>query len=105
MFVLLQGLAGGSLSGKSSLVHRYLTGFCPRDEVLSGRHKKSISLDGQKYLLLVRDETGPPDAQVGLFLLMLRTEASKVKHVSSKFGRKVIRQYFFTESAMEAKEL
>ena len=61
---ILKGLAGGSLSGKSSLVHRYLAGYCPKDEVLSGRHKKCITIDGQKYLLLVRDETGPPDAQV-----------------------------------------
>ncbi len=41
-----------------------MNGYCPRDEVLSGRHKKAISVDGNKYLLLVRDETGPPDPQV-----------------------------------------
>ena len=62
----LKGLAGGSLSGKSSLVHRYLAGYCPKDEVLSGRHKKCLTIDGKKCLLLVRDETGPPDSQVCL---------------------------------------
>eukprot|EP00794_Sanderia_malayensis_P003385 gene3385-3875_t len=62
------GIAGGSLSGKSSLVHKYLNGFCPRDEVLSGRHKKAIAIDGNKYLLLVRDETGPPDPQFSRWL-------------------------------------
>lgn len=57
------------MSGKSSLLHRYLTGYCPSDEVLSGRHKKSITVDGKQYLLLVRDETGPPDPQVNGGLL------------------------------------
>ena len=35
-----------------------------------GRFKKEIVLDGQSYLLLIRDEGGPPELQVSLFLLM-----------------------------------
>lgn len=84
LFFIFQGLAGGSLSGKSSLVHRYLAGHCPKDEVLSGRHKKCIMIDGQKYLLLVRDETGPPDAQVcwlvGFIVLVLRNYCGLAAH-------------------------
>lgn len=30
-----------------------------------GRFKKEIVVDGQSYLLLIRDEGGPPEAQVG----------------------------------------
>lgn len=29
-----------------------------------GRFKKEIVVDGQSYLLLIRDEGGPPEAQV-----------------------------------------
>lgn len=31
-----------------------------------GRFKKEIVVDGQSYLLLIRDEGGPPEAQVGI---------------------------------------
>ena len=30
----------------------------------TGRHKKEICYDGQSRLLLIRNETGPPDLQV-----------------------------------------
>lgn len=30
-----------------------------------GRFKKEIVVDGQSYLLLIRDEGGPPELQVG----------------------------------------
>ncbi len=52
-------------SGKSSLVHRYLTGsFMQEDDSNSGgRFKKEIVIDGESYLLLIRDEGGVPDAQ------------------------------------------
>lgn len=32
--------------------------------VLGGRFKKEIVVDGQSYLLLIRDEGGPPELQV-----------------------------------------
>lgn len=32
--------------------------------VTGGRFKKEIVVDGQSYLLLIRDEGGPPEAQV-----------------------------------------
>lgn len=31
-----------------------------------GRFKKEIVVDGQSYLLLIRDEGGPPEAQVSM---------------------------------------
>lgn len=105
-----QGIVGNLSSGKSALVHRYLTGTYVQEEspegelqllrcsgpsppplapispfapLLSqdpttcsalltaalsppgGRFKKEIVVDGQSYLLLIRDEGGPPELQVG----------------------------------------
>uniref|UniRef100_A0A8B9JE37 Arf-GAP with GTPase, ANK repeat and PH domain-containing protein 3 n=1 Tax=Astyanax mexicanus TaxID=7994 RepID=A0A8B9JE37_ASTMX len=65
------GIVGNLSSGKSALVHRYLTGTyvqeeSPEDVLLSdagGRFKKEIVVDGQSYLLLIRDEGGPPELQ------------------------------------------
>lgn len=34
--------------------------------VTGGRFKKEIVVDGQSYLLLIRDEGGPPEAQVSI---------------------------------------
>lgn len=31
-----------------------------------GRYKKEVLVDGQSHLLLIREEAGPPDAQVSL---------------------------------------
>lgn len=36
---------------------------------LGGRFKKEIVVDGQSYLLLIRDEGGPPELQVGVQIL------------------------------------
>ncbi len=33
-----------------------------------GRYKKEVLVEGQSHLLLIREESGPPSAQVGLFL-------------------------------------
>lgn len=116
---LPQGIVGNLSSGKSALVHRYLTGTYVQEEspegesyrlatrpspfclcrgvvspsscsvflsplleavgffllgplgltvrfVLGGRFKKEIVVDGQSYLLLIRDEGGPPELQVRL---------------------------------------
>ncbi|VDK85015.1 unnamed protein product [Litomosoides sigmodontis] len=59
------GLVGSLHSGKTSLVHRYLTGAYTNEESPEGgRFKKEVVLDGQSYLLLIRDEgSAPPDYQ------------------------------------------
>lgn len=83
-----QGIVGSLSSGKSALVHRYLTGSYMQEEspegtfrtivsfhhfpfvksllraVAGGRFKKEIVIDGQSYLLLIRDEGGIPESQV-----------------------------------------
>ncbi|KAH9368657.1 hypothetical protein HPB48_004676 [Haemaphysalis longicornis] len=59
-----QGIVGSLSSGKSALVHRYLTGSYMQDESPEGgRFKKEIVVDGHSYLLLIRDEGGPPELQ------------------------------------------
>ncbi|RWS24940.1 Centaurin-gamma-1A-like protein [Leptotrombidium deliense] len=61
---LLQGIVGSLSSGKSALVHRYLTGSYVQDESPEGgRFKKEVLIDGQSYMLLIRDEGGPPEMQ------------------------------------------
>lgn len=45
-------------------MHRYLTGEYAKVDSFTGRHKKEVCLDGQSHLLLIRNETGPPDVQV-----------------------------------------
>uniref|UniRef100_A0A8C4T9Z1 Arf-GAP with GTPase, ANK repeat and PH domain-containing protein 1 n=1 Tax=Erpetoichthys calabaricus TaxID=27687 RepID=A0A8C4T9Z1_ERPCA len=67
------GIVGNLASGKSALVHRYLTGTyvqeeSPEDMDAGGRFKKEIVVDGQSYLLLIRDEGGPPEAQFALWV-------------------------------------
>ena len=60
------GIVGSLSSGKSALVHRYLTGsYMQEESPEGGRFKKEIVVDGQSYLLLIRDEGGPPELQVG----------------------------------------
>lgn len=66
LYFLFKGILGSSISGKSDLVHRYLTGEYAKVDSFTGRHKKEISFDGQSHLLLIRNETGPPDLQVKL---------------------------------------
>lgn len=59
------GIIGSSDSGKSALVHRYLTGsFMHEESPEGGRFKKEIFINDQSYLLLIRDEGGVPEAQV-----------------------------------------
>uniref|UniRef100_A0A8C1NM21 ArfGAP with GTPase domain, ankyrin repeat and PH domain 3 n=1 Tax=Cyprinus carpio TaxID=7962 RepID=A0A8C1NM21_CYPCA len=60
----MQGIVGNLSSGKSALVHRYLTGtYVQEESPEGGRFKKEIVVDGQSYLLLIRDEGGPPELQ------------------------------------------
>ncbi|XP_058889984.1 arf-GAP with GTPase, ANK repeat and PH domain-containing protein 1 isoform X4 [Acipenser ruthenus] len=68
------GIVGNLASGKSALVHRYLTGTYVQEESpeadidAGGRFKKEIVVDGQSYLLLIRDEGGPPETQFALWV-------------------------------------
>lgn len=61
------GIIGGSLSGKSSLIQRFITGTNPKEDVMPGKHKKAVDVQGTSHLLLIRDETGPPDSQFSLW--------------------------------------
>ncbi|KAM5324888.1 arf-GAP with GTPase, ANK repeat and PH domain-containing protein 1 isoform 9-T9 [Glossophaga mutica] len=63
------GIVGNLASGKSALVHRYLTGtYVQEESPEGGRFKKEIVVDGQSYLLLIRDEGGPPEAQFAMWV-------------------------------------
>ncbi|XP_061635787.1 arf-GAP with GTPase, ANK repeat and PH domain-containing protein 1 isoform X1 [Phyllopteryx taeniolatus] len=68
------GIVGNLASGKSALVHRYLTGTYVQEESpeadvdAGGRFKKEMVVDGQSHLLLIRDEGGPPEAQFALWV-------------------------------------
>lgn len=63
------GIVGSLSSGKSALVHRYLTGsYMQEESPEGGRFKKEILVDNQSYLLLIRDEGGPPELQVSFWL-------------------------------------
>ncbi|XP_052252898.1 arf-GAP with GTPase, ANK repeat and PH domain-containing protein 1-like isoform X3 [Dreissena polymorpha] len=58
------GILGHVHSGKSALVHRYLTGsYMQEESPEGGRFKKEVIIDGQSYLLLIRDEGGAPEIQ------------------------------------------
>ena len=63
------GIVGSLSSGKSALVHRYLTGsYMQEESPEGGRFKKEVVVDGHSYLLLIRDEGGPPELQVCFIL-------------------------------------
>lgn len=77
------GIVGSLSSGKSALVHRYLTGsYMQEESPEGGRFKKEILVDNQSYLLLIRDEGGPPELQFTawvdavIFVFSLENEAS-----------------------------
>ena len=66
------GIVGSLSSGKSALVHRYLTGsYMQEESPEGGRFKKEVVVDGHSYLLLIRDEGGPPELQVLLLEFLL----------------------------------
>ncbi|KFM58698.1 Centaurin-gamma-1A, partial [Stegodyphus mimosarum] len=80
---VLKGIVGSLSSGKSALVHRYLTGSYMQDESPEGgRFKKEVVIEGQSYLLLIRDEGGPPEIQFScwvdavIYVFSLENEAS-----------------------------
>lgn len=61
------GIVGSINSGKSALVHRYLTGsYMQEESPEGGRFKKEIFIDNQSHLLLIRDEGGLPEMQVNI---------------------------------------
>ncbi|XP_060524192.1 centaurin-gamma-1A isoform X2 [Cylas formicarius] len=77
------GIVGSLSSGKSALVHRYLTGsYMQEESPEGGRFKKEILVDNQSYLLLIRDEGGPPELQFTawvdavIFVFSLENESS-----------------------------
>jgi Arf-GAP/GTPase/ANK repeat/PH domain-containing protein 1/3 len=57
------GVVGSLNSGKTPLIHRYLTGgYRTQETSEGGRFKKDIVMDGKCHLLLIRDEgEHPPD--------------------------------------------
>ncbi|XP_062975744.1 arf-GAP with GTPase, ANK repeat and PH domain-containing protein 2 isoform X2 [Elgaria multicarinata webbii] len=77
------GVLGTIRSGKSALVHRYLTGsYLGLEPTEGGQFKKEVVVDGQSHLLLIREEAGPPDAKFAnwadavIFVFSLENEAS-----------------------------
>ncbi|KAL5281740.1 AGAP3 family protein [Megaselia abdita] len=77
------GIVGSLSSGKSALVHRYLTGaYMQEESPEGGRFKKEVFVDNQSYLLLIRDEGGPPQMQFAawvdavIFVFSLEDETS-----------------------------
>uniref|UniRef100_G3U2F4 Arf-GAP with GTPase, ANK repeat and PH domain-containing protein 2 n=1 Tax=Loxodonta africana TaxID=9785 RepID=G3U2F4_LOXAF len=58
------GVLGDARSGKSSLIHRFLTGsYQVLEKTESEQHKKDMLVDGQTHLVLIREEAGAPDAK------------------------------------------
>lgn len=59
------GVLGDARSGKSSLIHRFLTGsYQVLEKTESEQYKKEMLVDGQTHLVLIREEAGAPDAKV-----------------------------------------
>uniref|UniRef100_A0A8B9G4P9 Uncharacterized protein n=1 Tax=Amazona collaria TaxID=241587 RepID=A0A8B9G4P9_9PSIT len=78
-------LVGTVRSGKSALVHRFLTGsYVGLEPTESGQFKREVTVDGQSHLLLIREEGGAPDPEVGfaawadavIFVFSLESEGS-----------------------------
>jgi len=77
------GVVGTLFSGKSSLVHRYLTGtYLQEESPEGGRFKKEVMVHNQSYQLLIRDEGNPPEIQFNswvdaiIFVFSLENEDS-----------------------------
>ncbi|XP_025912720.1 arf-GAP with GTPase, ANK repeat and PH domain-containing protein 2 isoform X1 [Apteryx rowi] len=77
------GILGSSKSGKSALVHRFLTGsYVGLEPTESGQFKREVMVDGQSHLLLIREEGGAPDAKFAnwvdavIFVFSLENESS-----------------------------
>uniref|UniRef100_A0A6I8P1F4 ArfGAP with GTPase domain, ankyrin repeat and PH domain 2 n=1 Tax=Ornithorhynchus anatinus TaxID=9258 RepID=A0A6I8P1F4_ORNAN len=77
------GVLGDARSGKSALVHRFLTGsYQALEKTESEQHKKEMLVEGQSYLLLIREEGSAPDAKFSgwadavIFVFSLEDERS-----------------------------
>uniref|UniRef100_A0A7M4E7E1 ArfGAP with GTPase domain, ankyrin repeat and PH domain 2 n=1 Tax=Crocodylus porosus TaxID=8502 RepID=A0A7M4E7E1_CROPO len=77
------GVLGSPKSGRSSLVHRFLTGsYLGLEPAESGQFKKEVVVDGQSHLLLIREEADAPDAKFAgwvdavVFVFSLENEGS-----------------------------
>ncbi|XP_027000523.2 arf-GAP with GTPase, ANK repeat and PH domain-containing protein 2 isoform X3 [Tachysurus fulvidraco] len=77
------GVLGSIRSGKSALVNRFITGsYLPHESPEGGRYKKEVLVDGQSYLLLIREESCLPNAQFSnwvdavIMVFSLENEAS-----------------------------
>ncbi|XP_043939521.1 arf-GAP with GTPase, ANK repeat and PH domain-containing protein 2 isoform X2 [Protopterus annectens] len=77
------GVLGSIKSGKSALVHRFVTGaYTGIESAEGGRFKKEVIVDGQNYLMLIREEGDVPDAQFSawvdavIFVFSLENEAT-----------------------------
>ncbi|KAI4576629.1 hypothetical protein MJT46_002464 [Ovis ammon polii x Ovis aries] len=71
------GVLGDARSGKSSLIHRFLTGsYQVLEKTESEQHKKEMLVDGQTHLVLIREEAGAPDAKVRDEMMGLEDENS-----------------------------
>lgn len=88
------GIVGCPKSGKSALVHRYLTGsYVEEDDTPEGgRFKKEINLDGQSYLLLIRDEGGLPEVQFAswidaVIIVFSLTSSESFNQIGSFYNR------------------
>ncbi|XP_054859894.1 LOW QUALITY PROTEIN: arf-GAP with GTPase, ANK repeat and PH domain-containing protein 2 [Eublepharis macularius] len=86
------GVLGTIKSGKSALVHRYLTGsYLGLEPAEGGQFKKEVVVDGQSHLLLIREEAGPPDAKFAnwadavVFVFSLENETS-FQELSQYYG-------------------
>uniref|UniRef100_A0A7N6BUS8 Uncharacterized protein n=1 Tax=Anabas testudineus TaxID=64144 RepID=A0A7N6BUS8_ANATE len=80
---VLQGVLGGLCSGKSALVHRHLTGsYLPLENAEGHQYIKDVLVDGQSHLLIIREETELPGAQLAswvdavILVFSLENEAS-----------------------------
>lgn len=87
------GIIGSEKSGKSALVHRYLTGtYLHEESPEGGRFKKEVVVGGRSYLLLIRDEAGSPEMQFAywldaLILVIALDHKSSVDSVKQMFHK------------------
>lgn len=88
------GILGTINSGKSALVHRYLTGsYMQEESPEGGRFKKEVIIEGQSHLLLIRDEGGLPEMQfthwVDAVIFVFSLENEKSFHAIYSFYAKM----------------
>ncbi|KAJ8036390.1 Arf-GAP with GTPase, ANK repeat and PH domain-containing protein 3 [Holothuria leucospilota] len=88
------GVVGSITSGKSALVHRYLTGsYMQEESPEGGRFKKEILVDDRSHLLLIRDEGSAPELQfcswVDAVILVFSVEDERSFHMLYNFYAKL----------------